>query len=443
MRSCAARVARAGLRLHGTAHCAVSVRVACLVSRARPGGERCRPLHTAAACRAGAGGGREDEFGPLHRAAFHGDEAALAAAVSHDANAAVTLSRKLRYTPLHIAAARGHTAVVAVLLKALASAGGGALSSAMQIEDGDSTSFTVAHTAANQGNAEVLELVLDVGRVAATATTSRGASLLHAAAGCSDTHGAVACVRLLLARGASPNVLDCVGGSPLHAAAELASADVIHALVAGGADVNLREAGTAVAPADDGDDVVPRGGPALHVAAYNPTPGGLQCVEALLQAGGDPMLADDIGQTALHMALTIPVSVARGVRVEGGATPVSAAKQADAHVAAIVAALLKAKADPTAATTHAGATPLHYAALAGWHGAAAHLVAAGARADVRDAKGMTPLDIALRRATETAALDLGTEEEVAARHAEAAGLSDVALIGILKRGAALPGRRLV
>jgi ankyrin repeat protein len=380
----------------------------------------------------------EEEFGPLHRAAFHGDVDALVAAARRDANAAVTLSGRLRYTPLHIAAARGHTAAVAALLKALAVAGREALSSAMQLEDGDSTSFTVAHTAANQGNADVLELLLDAGGVPATATTSRGASLLHAAAGGSDPAAAVACIRLLLARGASPNVLDGVGGSPLHAAAEVASADVVQALIAGGADVNLREA---VPDPSDGDDVAPRGGPPLHVAAYNPTPGGLECVTALLKAGASPALADDLGQTALHVALTIPVTVARGVRMEGGASPVSAAKQADAHVAAIVAALLAAKADPTAATTYASATPLHYAALAGWHGAAAQLIAAGARADVRDSKGVTPLDIALRRATEAAAADLGSEEEVRARHSDAAGLSDVALIAILKRGAALPVRR--
>jgi len=81
---------------------------------------------------------------------------------------------------------------------------------------------------------------------------------------------------------------------------------------------------------------------AMHMVAYNmpvarPDEKIAESVQLLLDAGLDPMSRDDFGQTPLHYA------VRNGNKVTLGA-------------------LLKAGADPNAADTEYGSTPLHLAA---------------------------------------------------------------------------------
>lgn len=391
------------------------------------------------------------EFGIIHRAAFAGDVATVQSVLREVPSAANAISSALRLSPLHIAAGRGHIELVLHLLRVPGVN--------VSLEDGDAR-LTPAHMAAQQGHVEVLEAFLTLGGVPATAVTSDGVTLLHAASRCRDAAAAVTCVRALLARGAAPNVLDATGSTPLHEACEAAAPETVRALLSAGAEVDLREdpktsatavvveeaaassssaaLAAAVAPggrrseggasggpvsaaaeavdSDDVDDGLPRGTTALHVAAHNPASTAVECVEVLTEAGADVSLCDDLGQTPLHMALSVARELAydvQGSEAEAEAAAASAASvgapggsasatavtvdavnsRAQAHVARIVRHLLRSGADPTAATLYARATPLHYAALAGWYEAVAALLAAGARADVRDEAGRTPIDV--------------------------------------------------
>lgn len=92
----------------------------------------------------------------------------------------------------------------------------------------------------------------------------------------------------------------------------------------------------------------------------------LAVVKELLSHGASVNARDAAGRTALHRACD------------------------GSHRVVISFLLEKAKADPNAADND-GETPLHLAAAAGDTNAAALLVPAGAKVNVRDAKGYTPL----------------------------------------------------
>ena len=113
-----------------------------------------------------------------------------------------------------------------------------------------------------------------------------GRTLLHTAAGV----GSLRMVKLLLRLGADPNALDGGKHTPLYctgnecACAE--SADVVHALVRGGARVDAADGVT--------------GATALHMAARR---GNAVVARALLDCGADIQAQDRRGDTALQRAI--------------------------------------------------------------------------------------------------------------------------------------------
>ncbi|PTB63230.1 ankyrin, partial [Trichoderma citrinoviride] len=104
-------------------------------------------------------------------------------------------------------------------------------------------------------------------------------SLLHVASQlCSqDT------LKLVLLRGASPDILDTYGWAPLHLAAWNGNADVMRILVDGGADIELRKIWNQP-PLFDRYRTEHSGTTPLHQAASR---GHLPAVELLLAAGAD------------------------------------------------------------------------------------------------------------------------------------------------------------
>ncbi len=92
-------------------------------------------------------------------------------------------------------------------------------------------------------------------------------------------------VRWLLSKGAKPNGI-ATGDSPLHAAAQLGHIDVCRALIQAGADLNLQ------------DDL---GETPLHKASSG---GYLEVITALLEAGADPSIAEPCGELPIDQALT-------------------------------------------------------------------------------------------------------------------------------------------
>ena len=109
-----------------------------------------------------------------------------------------------------------------------------------------------------------------------------GRFLLHHAAGC----GCIEVVSKLLAHGCEPDVLDSGGHAPLYRAASCShGADVVRALIASGADPNLRGGVNLTAP--------------LHEAARF---GCLGVIDALVEGSARKNVVDKRGATPLDRA---------------------------------------------------------------------------------------------------------------------------------------------
>ena len=137
--------------------------------------------------------------------------------------------------------------------------------------------------AAAVGRTRGLEELLDPEPGLATAWSADGFTALHLAA----FFGQEAAAKLLLERGAEPNVVArnaSIVVTPLHSAAASSHPAIVKLLLAAGADVNA---------AQDG------GFTPLHSAANNDD---RESAEALLEAGADATLRTDEGKTAADLA---------------------------------------------------------------------------------------------------------------------------------------------
>ena len=186
-----------------------------------------------------------------------------------------------------------------------------------------------------------------------------------------------------LETGASPDLRDSSGFTPLHWAAALGRAEVVTALSEAGAVMEAR----AVA------DVTP-----LHLAVAL---GSAEAVTALLEAGANPNVWDENGETPLHRAASLGRAEVVTVLSEAGAA-MEAQAVGDAtalHLAAAlggaeaVTALLEEGANLEARDNN-GWTPLHVAARQGSAEAVTALLAAGADPKARDTNGKLPVDYA-------------------------------------------------
>jgi ankyrin repeat protein len=110
-----------------------------------------------------------------------------------------------------------------------------------------------------------------------------GRIALHYAA----VDGMVNEVKALLAGGHDVNDRDYDGWTPLHCAAQHQRADVVRVLVAAGADINARERQVGNTP--------------LHRAVMSSRGAG-DTIEALLSAGADPELVNNLGDSARDWA---------------------------------------------------------------------------------------------------------------------------------------------
>ncbi len=324
----------------------------------------------------------------LHLAAMGGDTVIVSALLTAgaDANATEPMSGQ---TPLMVAAAQGRAGAVRVLLSRGADPRRAAkttdpmASSAQDRQAKLARNATLAREREAQGasnnpswqpNSQQVQVAvkaaLEVERKAA------GAEAMAAAAA-----GSAAEEARLAAQGGpgldddSPGYTDLLGGQGGHTALLLAvregNLDVIAALISGGADINQ---------VSEGDHTSP-----LLMAAIN---GQYDAVMQLLAAGANPNLASDAGATPLYGVLN--KEWAPTTR-----TPQPAYQlQQRATYLEVMAALLKAKADPNARlkrslwyTTYnrdnlrvdfAGATPFFRAAYATDVPAMKLLLAAGA-----------------------------------------------------------------
>ena len=249
---------------------------------------------------------------------------------------------------LFVAAARGHTGAVALLVyagappNALGDAPGGTL-----------CGQTPLHAAVAGGHAAAVEALLAAPGILVNAPDESGVAPLHLAAMLGGNRGrsGVVGVRLLrllsTARGADANVRNRLGQSPLHLCVIAGWLEGTIALLAtAGVDVN----------AADNDGATP-----LHLASSR------ACLDALLAAPG----------------------VAVGAHASDGTTPLHAAVARNNRE--LVATLCIAAGVNVDARDARGRTPLHHAAMLGFPACADALLRAGADRGAVDDVGQTPL----------------------------------------------------
>ena len=178
--------------------------------------------------------------------------------------------------------------------------------------------------------------------------------------------------------------LDCGGETPLHAAARLRTTTLAAALIKAGADVNAR-CGTEASPTTIVADATP-----LYWAVRCCN---LATVQLLLAKGADPRArhlwkcqGQDVRTwTLLHLVASQAFDPAKA----GG----SSCEDFEASRGAIISVLVTAGADVNAVDLN-GNSALHIAALFDCRAAVIALLAAGADAEVRDARGETPVGAA-------------------------------------------------
>ena len=328
----------------------------------------------------------------LMTAARTGNPALVRALVA--AGAAVRGTAHFRaQTPLMWAASEGHADVVQLLIEAGADVRArsvhGATALLLAARSGDVETARALLDGGADVNAAEPYLPFD-GRVDVEESQTSGRSPLLVASASMvatsgweyrldvepSTHEALAL--FLLERGADPNAPDSIGRTALHAAVETGKADLVKALLEHGADPNAR---LTEAPFVFKGDFISYGRYVgatplwLAAAARVPDPDILQAVAA---AGGDPGMPADDGTTPLMAAVGVVLNEAR--------------QATEDQSLELVTLLVGMDIDLNAADRR-GRTAMHGAARLAKNTLIEVLAENGARVDVADGRGLTPLDV--------------------------------------------------
>ena len=234
--------------------------------------------------------------------------------------------------------------------------------------------FTALLFAAQQGHVPSGRALLQAGAdVNDSRPTDRMTPLMVAAAS-----GHTAFSVLLMDRGANPNLADQSGYTALHyAALDAKRAALVKALLDRGANPNART--TRDTRANTTQGVSLKGATPLFLAASR---GNVDAVRALAAGGADPFIATDEGTAPLHVATW-------------GGDPYFRdwTDEEKKNLFEITKLLVERGADVNSAGQH-GWTALHGAAYKGVDAAIQFLIDHGARTEVFDEYGQTPLSIA-------------------------------------------------
>ena len=296
-------------------------------------------------------------------------------------------------TPLMWAASEGHADVARVLIEAGADVGArsahGGTALLLAARNGDVETARVLLDAGADVNAAEPYLPFDARVDVEESQTSGRTPLLIASASLAATSGweyrldvqpstHEALALFLLERGADPDVPDSIGRTALHAAVETGRTGLVKALLRHGADPNAR---LTQAPFPLKGDFVSYdryvGATPLWLAAASRTPDP-EVVRAIAAAGGDPGMPADNGTTPLMAAVGVALDEAR--------------QPPESRSLEIVTLLVGMDIDLDA-TDRRGWTAMHGAARFARNTLIAVLAENGARVDVVDRRGRTPLDV--------------------------------------------------
>jgi ankyrin repeat protein len=207
---------------------------------------------------------------------------------------------------------------------------------------------------------------------------------------------------LLADRGADPNLFDKTGRAALYAAVDahtvpasnrpvpsesdnqITSLDLIKSLIAHGAQVNmqLKTQQPYRTKVDRGSDTMLTTGttPIIRAAKAGDAP----VIALLLASGADPKISTRSGINSVMAAAGL------GTKEEDTV----GRKKTEKEIIDSLELCLKAGADVNAVDTR-GQTALHGAAMKGWNQVIQYLADHGAVLDVKDKKGLTPIDAAM------------------------------------------------
>nr|KAF6362510.1 ankyrin repeat domain 6 [Pipistrellus kuhlii] len=215
-------------------------------------------------------------------AAYKGQAENVVQLINKGAKVAVT---KHGRTPLHLAAHKGHLAVVQILLKA-----------GCDLDVQDDGEQTALHRAAVVGNTEVISALTQEG-CALDRQDKDGNTALHEA----SWHGFSQSVKLLVKAGANVLAKNKAGNTALHLACQNSHAQSTRVLLLGGSRADLKN--------NAGDTC-------LHVAArYNH----LSIIKLLLSAFCSVHEQNQAGDTALHVAASLNHKKVVKILLEAGA----------------------------------------------------------------------------------------------------------------------------
>jgi ankyrin repeat protein len=256
---------------------------------------------------------------------------------------------------------------------------------------------TALHWAAADGSLETLELLISKGAEVDAKDTRFGRTPLHNAAYSSE----VKSVATLLDKGAKLNAKDNDGCQPIHLATQAGNVEVLHLLLEKGADVAATES---------------HGGTPLHIAVMSGKP---EAARILLDHGAPPGTLDQYKNTPLNMAATVGAEEMVRLLLDHQA-PVNVADvlgNTPLHNAAIV------RIGRNDIKTHAGQPEENMQTLNAINKSNAAdklkivklLLAKGARTQVRNLEGVTPLDAAGKFGTPEILAALKSEAPLSAR----------------------------
>jgi cytohesin len=259
-------------------------------------------------------------------------------------------------TPLHYAAREGHPAVAKLLVEHGADPNVGDRGGRTTVVD----AVSAVSPETREGRFRVAQVLLAAGALPDTPERGSRRSALHAAA---DHQGDPVFVRLLLEHGASVDLADSQGETPLHRAASAGNLESVRLLLDAGANPNAGSRGTPLA-----------------AAAYA---GHLEVVRLLLERGSE---VDRTVPGSPHPWGGAPLELA--VLGERG-------EEADRLAIATFLADGGAEVDARSAD---GRTLLHETAETGRLGWVRFLLDHGAEVGAQDKAGLTPLHEAVRNA---------------------------------------------